>query len=76
MRINTLKITAIGNATGVILPREILQHLRVGRGDQLYFVETPHGIELMPSDPEIAAQMESAEQVMSEDRGVLHKLAG
>jgi antitoxin component of MazEF toxin-antitoxin module len=28
----TLKLTTIGNSTGVVLPKEILQRLRVDRG--------------------------------------------
>ena len=72
---NTLKLTTVGNSTGVILPREILQRLRVERGDMLYVIETPGGIELTPYNPEFAAQMEVAERVMREDRDVLRKLA-
>jgi len=70
-----LKLIAVGNSTGVILPREILAHLRADQGDRLYLVETPGGIELTPYDPEFAAQMEHAEKVMHEDRDVLRKLA-
>ena len=70
----TLKLTAIGNSTGVILPKEILQRLRVDRGDVLSVIETPDGIQLTPYDPETAAQMDVAEQVMREDRDVLRKL--
>lgn len=71
----TLKLTSIGNSTGIILPREILRQLRVGKGDQLHVIETPRGIELTPYDPEFEAQMEIAERVMREDRDVLRKLA-
>ncbi len=71
----TLKLTTIGNSTGVVLPREILDHLRVGKGDSLYVLETPNGIELTPYNPEFASQMEIAEQVMREDRDALRKLA-
>lgn len=71
----TLKLTTIGNSTGVVLPKEILQRLRVDRGDTLYVTETPTGIELTPYNPEFAAQIEVAERVMREDRDVLRKLA-
>ena len=70
-----LKVTTIGNSTGVVLPKEILQRLRVGKGDTLYVLETPNGIELVPYDPAFATQMEAAERVMREDRDVLKKLA-
>ena len=70
-----LKITTIGNSAGVILPKELLARLRLEKGDALYALETPDGIRLTTFDPELAAQMEVAEQVMREDRQVLHKLA-
>ncbi|KQR18469.1 AbrB/MazE/SpoVT family DNA-binding domain-containing protein [Xanthomonas nasturtii] len=70
-----LKITAIGNSAGVILPKDLLARLRLGKGDELYALETPDGIKLTAFDPTLAAQMEVAEQVMREDRQVLNKLA-
>jgi putative addiction module antidote len=71
-----LKITAVGNSAGVILPKELLARLRVDKGDALYASELPDGIKITPFDPKLAAQMEVAEQVMRDDRAVLRKLAG
>jgi putative addiction module antidote len=70
-----LKITAVGNSAGVILPKELLARLRVAKGDALYATELPDGIKLTPFDPKLAGQMEVAERVMREDRNVLRKLA-
>jgi putative addiction module antidote len=70
-----LKITTIGNSSGVILPRELLARLRVAKGDSLYATELPDGIKLTPFDPKLAGQMEVAERVMREDRNVLRKLS-
>ena len=70
-----LKITAIGNSAGVILPKELLARLRVDKGDELHALETPDGIRLTTYDPVLAARMEVAEQVMREDRQLLRKLA-
>ncbi len=70
-----LKVTTIGNSTGVILPKEILEKLRVSKGDTLFAIETSQGIELTPYNPEVAEQMELAERVMREDRDALRKLA-
>ena len=75
MTVRTLKLTRIGNSTGVVLPREVLERLRVERGDLLSVIETPDGIQLTAYDPEFASQMELAEHVMREDRDVLRKLA-
>lgn len=70
-----LRITTIGNSAGVILPKELLARLRVGKGDDLYVLETHDGLRLTVYDQELAAQMEVAEQVVRDDRAVLHKLA-
>ncbi|AMV07452.1 AbrB/MazE/SpoVT family DNA-binding domain-containing protein [Xanthomonas citri] len=70
-----LKITAIGNSAGVILPKELLARLRLGKGDELYALETPDGIKLTAFDPTLAAQMDVAKQVMRERRTLLNKLA-
>lgn len=70
-----LKITTIGNSAGVILPKELLARLRLEKGDDVYVLETPDGIRLTAYDPELAMQMEVAEQVMRDRRDLLRKLA-
>ena len=70
-----LKVTTIGNSTGVIIPKHILEKLRVVKGDTLFAIETSNGIELTPYNPEFSEQMELAKKVMREDRDVLKKLA-
>ena len=70
-----LKITTVGNSAGIVLPREILERLRVEKGDVLYATETPNGIELTPYDEEFAEDMAVAERVMRENRDLLRKLA-
>ena len=71
----SLKITTVGNSVGIVLPKDILERLRVEKGDSLFVTETPDGIELRPYDEEFAEQMAIAERVMREDRDVLRKLA-
>jgi len=70
-----LKITAIGNSFGVIFPKDILDKLRVKKGDSLLAIETRNGIELTAHDADVARQMEVAEHVMRKYRDVLRKLA-
>jgi putative addiction module antidote len=72
---NELKVTTVGNSTGVVLPKDILAKLRVSKGDKLYAIETPNGIELTPYDPAFGRQMDLAEEIMREDRDALKKLA-
>lgn len=71
----TLKLTAIGNSTGVILPKEILEKLRISKGDKVYVTETKDGFEIRAYDDAVAEQMEIAERVMRKHRNVLRKLA-
>ena len=70
----SLKLKAVGNSTGLILPKEILAKLRVGKGDSVYVIETPNGIELTPYDPEVDRQMEAARKIMKRRRGLLREL--
>lgn len=70
-----LKITTIGNSVGVILPKELLEKLRVKKGDLLQVLEAPNGITLTPHDPEFDRQMDVAENVMRRRRDVLRRLA-
>jgi putative addiction module antidote len=71
----TVKLTTIGNSTGIILPKELLEKLRVQKGDLLHVLETPGGISLTPLNTEFARQMDVAEGVMRKDRDLLRKLA-
>ena len=70
-----LKLTTIGNSTGVVLPKELLEKLRVQKGDYLHVLDVPDGVSLRAMDEGFAGQMDVAEKVMREDRDVLRKLA-
>jgi putative addiction module antidote len=70
-----LKVTTVGNSTGVVLPREVLSRLRVTKGDVLYLTESPDGYKITPYDEEFAQQMEAAERILRENRDVLRELA-
>ena len=71
----SLKITKIGNSAGIILPKEVLARLRAGVGDTLHLTEAPDGVRLTSADPDFAAKMELAAQIMREDRDILRVLA-
>jgi putative addiction module antidote len=72
----TLKLTAIGASTGVVIPKEMLARVNVGKGDVLYAVETPDGgFRLTPYDPAFAAKMEKVDEIMRRYRNTLHVLA-
>lgn len=71
----SLKLVAIGNSTGVILPRELLARLRVDRGDTLSLVEGQDGFELRVADPDFDTEMAAVRAVMERRRKALRELA-
>ena len=72
----SFKVTTVGASSGVILTKEAMACLKVKKGDTLYFTEAPDGgCRLTAYDPEFARQMALAEDIMHDDREVLHALA-
>lgn len=70
-----LKIRKIGNSLGVVLPKEVLDQLKVKEGDTLDVVPTEAGVKLSISDEEVDKLMQMAERIMEENREVLRALA-
>jgi putative addiction module antidote len=71
----TAKIIQVGNFAGIILPKEILARLNVGKGDTLHLHETPAGFQISPYDQEFDAKVEVAERVIRRYRDAFKKLA-
>jgi len=72
----SLKLTAIGTSTGVIIPKAMLDRMNLGKGDILYAIEAPDGsYRLTPYDPAFASKMEKADDIMRRYRNTLHVLA-
>lgn len=77
LALKPIKLIPIGNSTGIIIPKDLLQALGVEAGDSLFTLQTPEGIELRRSDPESAfeQQMAVAREVMARRRKALSELA-
>lgn len=69
------KLTAIADSVGVILPKEALARLKIGKGDSLYITEAPDGYRLTPYDPAFEEQMSVARRLMKKRRAALRELA-
>ena len=70
-----LKLTAIGNSTGVVLPKEVTLKLGVEKGDTVFLTESPDGYRLTPYNPEFETQMVAARKIMKKRRNALRELA-
>jgi bifunctional DNA-binding transcriptional regulator/antitoxin component of YhaV-PrlF toxin-antitoxin module len=47
-----LKVITVGNAAGIVIPKEMLDRLKVGEGDELFAIETPeatYSLRLIPT---------------------------
>ena len=67
-----LKVTQIGSALDVILPKEVIDALKVENGDPLILSETPGGVLLSSA---VTRQLEIGRKVMHERRHALRALA-
>ena len=72
---NKLKVRKIGNSLGVILPREVLEDLRVEEGDSLDYVTSKKEIRLFASNPNFAEEMEVFKSLSRRYRNALGELA-
>ena len=70
-----LKLTAVGNSLGVVLPKEALARLKLAKGDTIYLTDSPDGYRLTPYNPEFEAQMDAARKIMKKRRAALRELA-
>ena len=59
-----LKLTALGTSTGVVIPKEMLERLKVGEGDELLAVETPNGYFLTHHDPDLDEELRLGREFM------------
>lgn len=71
-----LKVRKFGNSLGVILPKEVVNHLRTGDGQRLFLTEASDGRYLItPYDPSFGEKIAKVEDICNRYRNTLHALA-
>ncbi len=70
-----LKIRKIGNSVGLILPKEVVEQLRVGEDDTVHYVVDSDGLHVTPFDPDFDAAMEAFERTRRKYRNAFRELA-
>jgi antitoxin component of MazEF toxin-antitoxin module len=70
-----LNLIAIDSELGVILPRELLESMKLGPGDYLKVSEAGEGYLLTPCPSESLKQLKAGREFMSSFEGVFRKLA-
>ena len=72
---HVLKLTQIGNSVGVILPKDALSRLKLGKGESVFLTETNEGYVLTPYDPALEEKISAGRAFMREYRDTFHQLA-
>ena len=70
-----LKLRKVGTSTGVLLPKEALQRMKVKEGDTLFAIEAPDGYLVTPFDPEVDEQVKEGLEFMAKYRDAFRALA-
>lgn len=71
----TIKLRRVGNSTGTIFPKEVLEELHAGVGDELHLVRTERGFEITAYDPGFERAMEAFGRFRKKYRNALRELA-
>ncbi|SFK16658.1 AbrB/MazE/SpoVT family DNA-binding domain-containing protein [Falsiroseomonas stagni] len=71
----TLKLRAVGNSVGVVLPKELLARLNLAEGDSLQVVESQDGLLLTVVPQETEAQLDLGREMMRKYRETFAALA-
>jgi putative addiction module antidote len=72
------KIRRVGNSLGILLPKELLEEMRVQEGDELSFDKTTGGYKVRAepaTDPEFERAMEVFRSVTERYKNALRELA-
>lgn len=72
---HTLKLRAVGNSVGVILPKEVLGQLNVSKGDVVYLTQGPEGFRVVANDPHFDRAMDLYREGAKRYRNTLHRLS-
>ena len=69
------KLRKIGNGYGVLLPKQVIERLRVEEGSVLNIAETSSGIHLSPFDADFSEQVDAFRRTEARHRNSYRELA-
>lgn len=67
--------TSVGNPAGVVIPKEMLDRLQVGEGDEFFAIETAVGYLLTTHDPDVEEELRLGREFMNKYRETFKALA-
>lgn len=73
---DTLKVRKVGNSSGVILPKSLLEEMGLEEGDEVFAIREADGsLRLTPYDPDFAEAVKDAREFMDSHRNAFRELA-
>lgn len=73
--VRNVKLRRMGGSVGATLPKEMAERLHLAAGDEVFAVETAHGILLSPYDLDVEEGLAIAAEAQKRYRGALRELA-
>jgi len=73
--VKKVTLRQMGGSVGATLPKDMAERLHVRAGDEVFVVETEHGVLLTPYDPDFQRAMTAYERTASKYRNALRELA-
>jgi putative addiction module antidote len=71
----SLKIRAVGNSLGAVVPRDVLAKLGASEGDELRIVDSPIGIVILRNSARLAETHRIVSEIIERDRKALAALS-
>lgn len=71
----TIKIRRVGSSLGAIFPKELLEEMQLGEGDELLITRNGTDYALVPREPETDKMLEAFDSFRKQYRNTLRKLA-
>jgi bifunctional DNA-binding transcriptional regulator/antitoxin component of YhaV-PrlF toxin-antitoxin module len=69
------KLRAMDEGTGLVIPQELLDALKLSAGDGVIVTRSPAGIEITPYTPERARQVAAGRELMRNYEDTFRELA-
>lgn len=73
--VKKVRMRKIGGSIGTTLPKEMMDHLHIQPGDEMFVIETERGVLLTPFDPDFDRAMKVYERFSRKYRNALKELA-
>jgi bifunctional DNA-binding transcriptional regulator/antitoxin component of YhaV-PrlF toxin-antitoxin module len=70
-----IKLRRVGKGYGILLPKRVIERLRVAEGDVLNLTGTTTGIELSPLDSDVSGQVKAFRRTEPQHRNSYRELA-